>query len=56
MIHDEIHAHADLFRRLSDEFDRYAAQEGGVSLSLLRLYDILVWMKVTNHKPVAKRH
>lgn len=46
LIHDEIHAHAGHFRTLADEFGKLAADTGGVSLSWLRLYDILVWMKV----------
>jgi len=47
LIHDEIHAHAEHFQTLADEFDKLAAGIDDVSLSWLRLYDILVWMKVT---------
>jgi hypothetical protein len=46
LIHDEIHAHAEHFQTLADEFDMLAAGIDDVSLSWLRLYDILVWMKV----------
>jgi hypothetical protein len=46
LIHDEIHAHAEHFQTLAGEFDELAAGIGDVSLSWLRLYDILVWRKV----------
>jgi hypothetical protein len=46
LIYDEIHAHAEDFQNLADGFDKLAADVDGVSLSWLRLYDILVWMKV----------
>jgi hypothetical protein len=46
LIHDEIHAHADHFKDLADQFDERARTIDGVSLSWLRLHDILVWMKV----------
>lgn len=46
LIHDEIHAHAEHFQTLADGFDQLAAGIDDVSLSWLRLYDILVWMKV----------
>lgn len=49
-IYDEVHAHAAQFQQLADEFDKLAAEKGGVSLSRLRLYDILVWMRVTNRR------
>lgn len=44
LIHDEIHAHAEHFQTLAGEFGKLAAGIGDVSLSWLRLYDILVWM------------
>jgi hypothetical protein len=46
LIYDEIHAHAGHFQELADRFDERAKTIDGVSLSWLRLYDILVWMKV----------
>lgn len=46
LIHDEIHAHAEHFQALADDFDNLATGVDDVSLSWLRLYDILVWMKV----------
>jgi Family of unknown function (DUF6308) len=51
LIHDEIHAHAEHFQILADEFGKLAAGIDDVSLSWLRLYDILVWMKVTQPAP-----
>ena len=50
LIHDEIHAHADHFHALADEFDKLANGINDVPLSWLRLYDILVWMKVARPK------
>jgi hypothetical protein len=47
LIHDEIHAHGADFQNLASDFDELAAADDGVSLSWLRLYGILVWMKVT---------
>jgi len=47
LIYDEIHAHAEYFQTLADEFGKLADGIDDVSLSWLRLYDILVWMKVT---------
>ncbi len=47
LIHDEIHAHAEHFQTLADEFGELATGIDDVSLSWLRLHDILVWMKVT---------
>jgi hypothetical protein len=47
LIFDEIHDHKHCFRDLADELDRLATGVSDVSLSWLRLYDILVWMKVT---------
>ncbi|MEV5632056.1 DUF6308 family protein [Micromonospora tulbaghiae] len=47
LIYDEIHAHAEDFTVLADEFDKIAAREQGVPLSRLRLYDILLWMAMT---------
>lgn len=47
LIHCEIRDHAECFRDLADEFDKLATGIEDVSLSWLRLYDILVWMKVT---------
>jgi hypothetical protein len=47
LIYDEIHDHAENFQILADEFDKLATGIDDVSLSWLRLYDILVWMKVT---------
>jgi hypothetical protein len=44
LIWDEIHAHAEHFQKLADKFDERARCVGGISLSWLRLYDILVWM------------
>ncbi|WP_155387636.1 DUF6308 family protein [Catellatospora paridis] len=49
-IHDEIHAHAEQFRDLAAAFDQLACGPGDVSLSHLRLYDILIWMSV-RHLP-----
>jgi hypothetical protein len=46
LIWDEIHAHKELFQDLGGEFDKLATGVDDVSLSWLRLYDILVWMKV----------
>jgi hypothetical protein len=46
LIYDEIHAHADYFGSLAGDFDKLATGVDDVSLSWLRLYDILVWMKV----------
>jgi len=50
LIHDEIHAHAGHFQALADGFDELATTIDGVSVSWLRLYDILVWMKVARPK------
>ncbi len=47
LIYDEIHAHAEHFQILANEFEVLATGIDDVSLSWLRLYDILVWMKVT---------
>ncbi len=47
LIYDEIHAHAEQFQTLADEFGKLATGIDDVSLSWLRLYDILVWWKVT---------
>jgi len=44
LIWDEIHGHSADFGRLAGQFDQHALAKGGVSLSWLRLYDILVWM------------
>ena len=46
LIWDEIHAHAGHFLALADRFDERARSVDGVSLSWLRLYDILVWMSL----------
>jgi Family of unknown function (DUF6308) len=46
LIWDEVHAHAGHFYELVDKFDKQASSVGGVSLSWLRLYDILVWMSL----------
>jgi len=46
LIWDEIHDHAACFKQLAGQFDEHARATGGVSLSWLRLYDILVWMQV----------
>ena len=46
LIYDEIHAHAEHFEDLANEFDKTATGVGDVSLSWLRLHDILVWMAV----------
>jgi hypothetical protein len=50
LINDEIHAHADRFQTLADDFDKLAVGIDDVSLSWLRQYDILVWMKVARPK------
>jgi Family of unknown function (DUF6308) len=50
LIHDEIHAHADHFQAFADEFDKLVNGINDVPLSWLRLYDILVWMKVARPK------
>jgi hypothetical protein len=50
LIHDELHAHADSFDRLARDFSEIARDIDGVSLTWLRLYDILVWMEVTGER------
>lgn len=50
LIYDEIHAHAEHFQDLADQFDRRATGIDDVTLSWLRLYDILVWMKVVREQ------
>ncbi len=45
VIYDEIHAQVEQFEDLAERFNRLAAENDGVPLSLLRLYDILLWMK-----------
>jgi hypothetical protein len=46
LIYQEIHDHAGRFDDLADKFAKVATGTGDVPLSWLRLYDILVWMKV----------
>ena len=46
LIHDEVTAHAGAFADLAKGFEEVANGVGDVSLSWLRLYDILLWMKV----------
>ncbi len=51
LIWDEIHDHDACFKQLAEQFDEHARDTGGVSLSWLRLYDILIWMRITSERP-----
>jgi hypothetical protein len=46
LIYDEIHTHHEQFQALSREFAEVATGLRDVPMSMPRLYDILVWMKV----------
>lgn len=46
LIHRELHEHADEFKQLAVSFEELLPVHGGVPLTCLRLYDILVWMKL----------
>ncbi|MDT5026205.1 MAG: hypothetical protein QOE61_2631 [Micromonosporaceae bacterium] len=50
LIRADLHQHAEQFDRLAQGFDRIATGVEDVSLSWLRLYDILVWMAVTGRR------
>jgi hypothetical protein len=50
VIHDEINQQRDAFQVLADRFDDWAGDNGGVPLTFLRLYDILIWMQVMNQR------
>jgi hypothetical protein len=55
LIYDEIHAHYEPFLQLASEFARLAMGPQDVPLSLLRLYDILLWMRAARRPKQARR-
>jgi Family of unknown function (DUF6308) len=50
VIWDEFQVHSAQFKWLAANFDQQALDYCGVSLSWLRLYDILIWMHVMGHR------
>lgn len=50
VIHDEINDQRDAFAVLADRFADWAVDNGGVPLTFLRLYDVLIWMQVMNQR------
>jgi hypothetical protein len=46
LIYDDIHTHHEQFQALTRQFAELSTEPRDAPLSLLRLYDILVWMKV----------
>jgi hypothetical protein len=50
LIWDDLRNNRDDFYWLEDEFNRRARAEGTVTLSWLRLYDILLWMHVKGQR------